>query len=307
VSRPVKDARPKPNPTIASTQAETGVKRKAFESLVKEEPKISRSETHTPVSKPVLSRKPDSAGSNPSLVATNPAEKKPTPPTKSVELKKPAAKPVARPILTPKLKMPEPTGPPKKGSFAETMARAQNLQNTKLGQSIRIVHKKTEVKKEETKGHAKLKAQREREATRNGTKLPDKRGESLPGGKKQIVKPERKLDAPGHQATAARKRPDGPKSTYQGTSGYQGTARRQDSLQKPAQRAQHRRYSDDDEDDEEGSYDSAASSDMEAGVFDIDEEEEAAERLARREDAAAAAEEREHQRRKLARKFGGGS
>lgn len=216
--------------------------------------------------------------------------------------------------------------PPKKGSFAEIMARGKAAQST-LGQVGKIQHKKIE----------KLPSKREREEMRaqKGSNLaknlaPDGKFNKTPlpagqngrngvkeGVKKAALEPEKKI-----------------KKAATATTGYAGTARPKPGA-KPTSRPsasasasssrydrgpdRHRgngygssaRYAyvseeEEDEEEDERDYDSDASSDMEAAAFEVDEEEELAARIARKEDAEALAEEnklkreKEEKRRRLA-------
>lgn len=208
---------------------------------------------------------------------------------------------------------------PKKGSFAEIMARAKAVQST-LGQVGKIQHKKIE----------KLPSKREREAmaaqkgksiqkgldpkskfggttqahireAKNGLKGNGKVGNN---GKMPSVEPEKKV-----------------KKAAMATTGYAGTARPKPGAYKPSSRTMagssssrdrdrfhdrgsSRRYGyaseeeEDEEMEEEEDYYSDES-DMEAAAFEVDEEEEEAARIARREDAEALAEENRHKREKL--------
>jgi protein SPT2 len=211
----------------------------------------------------------------------------------------------------------DPQKAPKKGSFAEIMARGKAAQST-LGQVGKIQHKKIE----------KMPSKREREAIlaqkgktiqrgldsnskfrgsaqaqirdgKNGMK-----GSGKPGNGKASVEPEKKV-----------------KKAAMATTGYAGTARPRPGASRPASRpsggasssrdrdrfqykgsSRRDAYASEEEDDdgieEEEDYYSDES-DMEAAAFEVDEEEEMAARIARKEDAEALAEENRLKREKL--------
>jgi protein SPT2 len=217
----------------------------------------------------------------------------------------------------------EPAKPPKKGSFAEIMARGKAAQST-LGQVGKIQHKKIE----------KLPSKREREEMK-ATKAHNLQKNLGPNGKFRSAGQNLMKDGRHPAKESERKALDGKVATGKksaeaeaerkvkkaalATTGYTGTAR-----PKPGAKASSRpsasgssrydRYRDDrygssskrrsylseDEEDEEEEeeYASDVSSDMEAAAFEVDEEEEEATRIARREDAEALAEENRHKREK---------
>lgn len=220
----------------------------------------------------------------------------------------------------------EPAKPPKKGSYAEIMARGKAAQAT-LGQVGKIQHKRIE----------KLPSKREREEMKaaKATKASNLQKNLGPNGKFRTAgqallkegqkggkESERKLSngkvASGKmsaEAVAERKI----KKAALATTGYKGTARAIPGAKGPSRpststsrydrgrdkygsSSKYRSYpSEDDEDveeEDEEDYGSDASSDMEAAAFEVDEEEEEAARIARREDAEALAEENRHKREK---------
>jgi hypothetical protein len=223
----------------------------------------------------------------------------------------------------------EPAKPPKKGSYAEIMARGKAAQAT-LGQVGKIQHKKIE----------KLPSKREREEMK-ATKVHNLQKNLGPNGKfraagKQLLKDvrtgagnsERKISngkvgtgdigKKSAEAVAEKKI----KKAAMATTGYTGTARPKPGakVSRPSttgssrydrgpDRGRDGRYgssskgysypSEEEEDEEEEEdYASDVSSDMEAAAFEVDEEEEEAARIARREDAEALAEENRHKREK---------
>jgi protein SPT2 len=224
----------------------------------------------------------------------------------------------------------EPAKPPKKGSYAEIIARGKAAQAT-LGQVGKIQHKRIE----------KLPSKREREEMKavKSTKAQNLRKNLGPNGKfrtagqallkdrpKGGMGSERKLsngkdgsEKKSAEAVAERK----VKKAALATTGYTGTARPKPGAKAPSRQSmsasrydrgpnkyrddryssssKRRSYPSEDEEDEEEDeedYGSDASSDMEAAAFEVDEEEEEAARIARREDAEALAEENRHKREK---------
>lgn len=236
---------------------------------------------------------------------------------------KPAAPTRPSPVAPPSNSAPAVNkAPPKKGSYAEVLARAKKAQEA-MGQVGRIQHKKVEKKEKEPAARADPRQPMRKPAgarayqgtakagqrpgtngaaMRNGTAVRDARGK--PTGKPSMNERDEE-----HEKKV--------KKAAQATTGYTGTARPRPgaSSKKDAaprggallNRASHRpgaskssRYGDDydeelddfidydDEEDDQGGpryhYDSDGSSDMEAGLDDIDVEERQAERIARRED-----------------------
>lgn len=257
----------------------------------------------------------------PAANTSRPVNQPSKPSTVSSVLSKPTVGSNSRPITqnsaTSTFKNKQPTPPPttdppkapKKGSFAEIMARGKAAQST-LGPVGKIQHKKIE----------KLPSKREREAmaaqkaksiqrgldpksrfagsspaqTRDG-----KNGEK--GRGKAILEPEKKA-----------------KKAAMSTTGYAGTARPKPGASKPASRpyassslsrnraaSRRNEYLSEDEEDEEVEEKEeyySDESDMEAAAFEVDEEEELAARIARKEDAEALAEEKRLKREKLEKK-----
>jgi protein SPT2 len=213
----------------------------------------------------------------------------------------------------------QPLKPPKKGSYAEIIARAKANQ-AKIGPVGRIQHKPIEKgpskrERQEIKDQESLSLSNTKNVSRTGTKgnLRDGRNGTRQNDRKSSKKAEPLLEKKPKKAALA-------------TTGYTGTARpvalssKSSSRSGSALRAsgkdqyghfQNRYDSEDDEDDEDqeeeeqDDYDSDGSSDMEAAAFEVDEEEERAARIARKEDAEALREEarlkreKEEKRRKL--------
>lgn len=211
----------------------------------------------------------------------------------------------------------DPPKPPKKGSYAEIMARAKAAQST-LGQVGKIQHKQIE----------KLPSRRERDA------MKAKKGKSIQHG----LAPNSKFQRSGQASATSGKdvRRNGKvapepekkvKKAALATTGYAGTARpkaggaassknglgtssriERDRYQRDRLGSRYDRYLSEDEEDEElegdveEDYQSDVSSDMEAAAFEVDEEEELATRIARKEDAEALAEENRLKREKEEKK-----
>jgi len=211
-----------------------------------------------------------------------------------------------------------PLKPPKKGSFAEIMARGKAAQ-TNLGPVGRIQHKKIE----------KQPSRRAREA------MLAQKGKTIQNALAPNSKFQRRgRPSLGNEKNGAKqlngKAPNEPEKKFKkaalATTGYAGTARPKlgdRAASKPGPRgnssndrdryrrhtlgSRNDRYLSEDEedeeleDDEEEDYESDES-DMEAAAFEVDEEEEAAARIARKEDAEALAEENRLKREKEEKK-----
>ncbi|KAI6711653.1 hypothetical protein JHW43_005798 [Diplocarpon mali] len=221
-----------------------------------------------------------------------------------------------------------PKAAPKKGSFAEIMARGKAAQST-LGQVGKIQHKRIE-KMPSKRERDDLKAQKSSNLqknlasdskfskmgqanVRNGQSAKDngKMGQdgARPGGKVRAApEPEKKMKKAATATTGytgtSRPKPAGAASK---TSGSASSSRYNRGLDRDRYRGERygARYAypseeeeeEDDEEEEERSYDSDLS-DMEAAAFEVDDEEEEATRIARREDAEALAEENRLKREK---------
>jgi protein SPT2 len=209
-----------------------------------------------------------------------------------------------------------PKPPPKKGSYAEIMARGQAAQKV-LGPVGKIQHKKIE----------KLPSRREREAMRakrvgkiqkgldpnskfqraGQPSLQDGKSGTNKRGKVAELVPEKKvkkaaLATTGYAGTA---RPKMGSSARSGSKTGSSSRRPDRYYETEGSRYRGARYADEDdeEDEEEGSgCESDVSSDMEAAAFEVDEEEELAARIARREDAEALDEENRLKREKAEKK-----
>jgi len=212
----------------------------------------------------------------------------------------------------------EPPKPPKKGSFAEIMARGKAAQTT-LGQVGKIQHKKIE----------KLPSRREREEMK-GKMGKNIRNGLAPNSKFQKIGQHpirdgrngtRETGKVGSQGKAAPEPEKKIKKAALATTGYAGTARPKPGAKAPSRpvassssrdryRSERRGASygyaseeeEEEDEEEEQDYESDVSSDMEAAAFEVDEEEELAARIARKEDAEALAEENRLKREKAEKK-----
>jgi len=218
-----------------------------------------------------------------------------------------------------------PPAPPKKGSFAEIMARGVKAQET-LGKVGTIQHKKIEKPPSRREREEKLaqKTRNIKEGLKPSSKFqkigqPTVRemkkgvsgGTSSKLGKtsKTPVELEKKVKKAATATTGytgtARPKPGGSSSSKPGLS---GSARRErDRLEAKRSSSAHYAYASEDdmeEEDEieEDDYASDASSDMEAAAFEVDEEEDRATRIARQEDAEALREENRLKMEKLEKK-----
>jgi len=205
---------------------------------------------------------------------------------------------------------------PKKGSYAEIMARGQAAQKV-LGQVGKIQHKKIE-KLPSRRERMELKASRAAKIQKGlapNSKFQKLGQASLRDGKNGVKE---------NGKVAAEPVPDKKvKKAALATTGYAGTARphaggskgpsrsnASSSLRRPdryddRRSSASRRYtyaSEDEEEEEEQDYESDVSSDMEAAAFEVDEEEELAAKIARQEDAEALAEENRLKREKEEKK-----
>lgn len=220
--------------------------------------------------------------------------------------------------------------PPKKGSFAEIMARGKAAQST-LGQVGKIQHKRIE-KMPSKREREELKSQKASNLQKNlapGSKF-SKMGQSGAHSVQSIrdnVKAGLNAARSNGKGRAEPEPEKKIKKAAMATTGYTGTSRPKPggSSSRPSasasssrysrgpdrnRRAEHDRYGaryayaseeEDDEEDEdeeeEQDYESDLS-DMEAAAFEVDDEEEEAARIARREDAEALAEENRLKREK---------
>jgi protein SPT2 len=226
-----------------------------------------------------------------------------------------------KPASTTSSPLPAPTSapaPPKKGSFAEIMARGKAAQTT-APQVGKIQHKKIEKlpSKREREEALVKKSRNIKEGLKPGSKFQKaglaaariaKNGESskLDKNGKVPAEPEKKTKkaataTTGYTGTARPKTGGGASSRFATSS----SARDRLQASKRSSSARYAYASEEDEDEEddieEEGYESDGSSDMEAAAFEVDEEEEVAARIARQEDAEALREENRLKKEKLER------
>ncbi|KAL6871994.1 hypothetical protein J3F83DRAFT_627161 [Trichoderma novae-zelandiae] len=286
----------------------------------KAEDDISRTDSKTPR----LFTQPTKAPERPAT-ATLP---KPSPiSSKPVSIASRPAKPAAatsKPPPTPLVDPSKPKAPPKKGSYAEILARAQRAQAV-MGQVGKIQHKKVEkgaIKREkertDAKGAPSGAQSRKPPVGYKGSARPVQRNGTNGSAPSKGDRNGAASRTPAKAMTTSRKAPEPEKKVKKAalaTTGYTGTARPKTGntakksnaprggalLNAPPPRPgvnRRSRFEDDydedmddfiDYDDEEDEgprygYASDETSDMEAGLEDIDDEERMAERIARRED-----------------------
>jgi protein SPT2 len=211
--------------------------------------------------------------------------------------------------------------PPKKGSYAEIMARGKAAQAT-LGQVGKIQHKRIEkpLSKRELEQIKAQKSQKLQKVLgpkgkfrsgdqpplkdeRNGTRENNGKAIAAPVPEKKIKKAA--LATTGYAGTA-RPKPGASKGPSRPSASGSSRYERDRYANNRRGSSGHYRYASDEEEEEqeeEGEeYDSDVSSDMEAAVFEVDEEEELAARIARKEDAEALAEENRLKREKEEKK-----
>jgi protein SPT2 len=258
------------------------------------------------------------------------------------DIAKPAAKPLQKlqtgsasispAVKTEKKSVPAPStpvapsplaAPPKKGSYAEIMARGRAAAQVVKPDIGTIKHKPTE--KLSRKERLAL-----QEATKKGKsksvpirdKKPEDRikagersrtGSSEPTSRKPGEPPKEKRKPLVLDYQGTMRRPASAEPPYRGTmnlahpnqprkpTAMGSRGRGNGSKSRDQKEPRYASYSEDEVDEEED-YESDASSDMEADAFEVDREEELALRAARAEDAKAAAEEAEHRRKKDERK-----
>ena len=206
---------------------------------------------------------------------------------------------------------PTPTGDalkaPKKGSFAEIMARAKANQSKPPAGTIS--HKPKEQIAPSYKKELKLKkkAMKDKKLGVKNNSRPGSSG-SLSSSPAPGPVANKKIAAPAYKGTA-KPRPQLPQPTYKGTMKPASSTAKPSSARD--QGSNHRRprydeYAATDEDDlddiEEDEYGSDGSDDMEAGFTDVEEEETQAAKAARKEDEEEARVEAKHKKEKEERR-----
>lgn len=301
--RPVQDnGKTSPNHSISNGKLSvnkalpTSCKRKASEESLRRTEKISKKERETDLVKP----RNGSIGGIATSSSGKPMITKNTS-TSSFPSQGVGGPNAAAPSST------VPKAPPKKGSFAEIMARAGKSSTATIGV---ITHKP----KEKPKSRREIESQKQELALRSKKGVDGRSPNSTPGHKVTTPGPRKQLEkgqnvekasiaSSGYQGTAKPK----PQPTYKGTissrspasgvkrptsasTGKNDSRSSEKSLKFRQTPTQRRRRSIDDEDDEasDNRYTYADSDedfpDMDAGFYDVEEEDATAARLARAED-----------------------
>ncbi|QSZ33945.1 hypothetical protein DSL72_005525 [Monilinia vaccinii-corymbosi] len=305
-----------PSPTMTMPTATLPPKRKPNDDLRKPVDKLQRLNV-APASRPITqAQRPTAFDTSMGKMKIDTTQRRPTPTsanTNNTTFKN--GQPTPPPSST------ESGKPPKKGSYAEIMARGKAAQAS-LGQVGKIQHKridkpqpKRELDKARTqKGKTIQKGMDPNSKFQKPGQTPGRNIESSTNGTKSV-------GAKAQPPVVEKK----VKKAATATTGYTGTARPRPgggaTAKKPAapsysaRSGGNDRYkngkknldryydTDEDEDDmeddiEEDDYASDVSSDMEAAAFEVDDEEEQAAIIARREDAEALAEENRLKREK---------
>lgn len=280
-----------------------GTKRKAEDQLLRP-PRpstegTSKSAGPRPNTVPAASKSPRSGPpySGSKVVAPKPAPKPgTTATTKTATAKTAPAKPA-----------PAPSKPPPKGSYAEIMMKAKQLQEKAPKQAGMFRHQavpkqrlsRMERKKRALEAQAKETYARAEKKSESGAASKGKQGAKDPDepSYKGTAKPSQRPEQPSYRGTAG-------KSLNRGATG-------RDSQSRSGKQSRVNEYLGTDEEDEGdydgfGDYYSDQSSDMEAGLNDVEKEEAAALKVAQREDEEelrlemAAKKEKMERQRKLA-------
>jgi protein SPT2 len=285
-------------------------KRKAEDDLQGMNSKYAKATTEKPTATPVERKFPKPAPlsasasiSKPRAPVSDVRSSKPTPSGGTTKMVPSPAVPAVPAVAK---------APPKKGSFAEIMARAKSAQAAPPQIGV-IKHKPIERMNKKDRKAAKLAAKEtSRSKVNSGSsgsrvRVADSgKVRSVPAdiGKVEKRKPVHTSNYKGTARPAAPEKPPRPVSTYKGTANLAAApaAHGSGSQRPPASRDRYRYASYSDEEEEEEDYESDASSDMEAGAFDVLEEEMTSARTARKEDLEAEAEERRHHKEKEERK-----
>ncbi|TVY80433.1 hypothetical protein LSUE1_G004747 [Lachnellula suecica] len=295
-----------PSPTQASMPTPIPPKRKASDAEPLRRPADKLQRTNSALANSSRPINPSSSSSRPSGVDTSMSKMKlgTLTPTASSAFKN------GQPTPPPNDGGSASAKPPKKGSFAEIMARGKAVQATRGVQVGKIQHKRIE--------KAPSKREREELKMQKGANMQKNLG---PNGKFRNSALNGKQSAGSNgTGTKTNGKPEPEKKVKKAalaTTGYSGTARpkpgasgshgsrpaasssassRYDRGPRGGPSSRRYEYASEEEDDEEeideqAGYASDGSSDMEAAAFEVDEEEELAARIARKEDAAALAEE----------------
>lgn len=289
-SRPARVTQKEDVTTNGTGNGVLGRKRKAEESLNDIPNKTVRKESVSAAGKQAAaspSTVPSSAPSTQPYRGTarlEPSKLPPRPVAKPAVTTKPNTAPVAAAPTTPVTTTPT-SAAPKKGSYAEILARGKQVKNANIG---KIQNKRTEsVKVKDNRRVGTIGRGRSASREPRETQSAGESGDGAKGKRKPVVL--------GYKGTArSSSATPAAKPTYKGTMGLKrpGDIRKERLQRLPDGRAEKVRYAgyaawadEDGEDNSEGEYDSDASSDMEAGRFDVDQEEELSLRQAKKEDA----------------------
>lgn len=196
-----------------------------------------------------------------------------------------------------------PSKPPPKGSFAELMAKAREVQQKapKVGVlKHQPATQKPKMSLAEKKKRAMEAAAKEKEAARGKKNGTSATAESKPGSKPSEGTVDKKVLE--YKGTA---RPA--QSTYRGTANLPSRRGSAPDRRRPPRRDEYLATDEEDEgdyyyDDYDDDYYSDASSVMEAGIEDLDREEELALKIAKQEDEEDIRREMEAKRQKMERR-----
>jgi hypothetical protein len=314
-----------PSPTTPTATFNFPPKRKADDQLRKPVDKMQKTG-----STPANSSKPVSQSSRPSAVDGPMAKMKLVPSAPQRPLPSTSSTTFKNGQPTPPPTNDASKAPPKKGSYAEIMARGKAAQAV-LGQVGKIQHKKIE-KQPSKREREEMKAQKDAKLQKNlGPKSKFQKGGHAPGqpplrdarndgrngaretngnaSTEPVVQKKVKKSALATTGYAGTARPKPGSAKVHSKSSASASASRHDRGRDERYGSSSKRYtyaSEEEDEEEDQEYDSDVSSDMEAAAFEVDEEEELAARIARREDAEALAEEnrlkreKEEKRRRLA-------
>lgn len=298
--------RPRPVQNAASTP-KLGEKRKAENSLASSAAKVPRPNRLEGIAsggneRPNLARAQSSNGTT--RLPMNTSTTKPSSMIKNSSAQVSSAK-SGQIAKAPAKALPQPSSmpstAPKKGSFADILARGKKLQESSANFGV-LQHKRTEKDPRKRTGQKiDLKSKKPQVASTSGTKASLKSGETK-SSNDRLSQPKPKPAEPSYKGTM---RPSKPESTYRGTMNLApGPKKSASSLARPGggRRGPVEYYSDEEDEDEMDDYESDVSSDMEAGHFDVELEDEAALRIARAEDAREKQLEDELKRQKADKK-----
>ncbi|ESZ92797.1 hypothetical protein SBOR_6813 [Sclerotinia borealis F-4128] len=290
-----------PSPTMPT--ATLPPKRKANDELRKPVDKLQRPNTASTSRPFTQAQRPTTIDLNASRIKIDTNPRRPTPKSANTTFKN--GHPTPPPSST------ESAKPPKKGSYAEILARGKAAQAS-LGQVGKIQHKriekappKRELDKSRTqKGKTIQKGLEPSSKFQNSSQNLSRNGQSGTkslGAKAPPPVVEKKVKKAATATTGytgtARPRPGGGATTTKPPAPSYSARNGGNDRYKNNRKDLDRYYAtDEDEDDMEeevegDGYASDVSSDMEAAAYEVDDEEEMAARIARKEDAAALIEE----------------